>query len=241
MTSIVALDIETTGLDTQKDAVIEIGAVRFNGHRVEGEWNTLINPGRRIPPYITELTGITDQMVLQSPPIKAVLPDLVDLIGNSQGLGHNIGFDLSFLRRYKILLVNEAMDTYELASVLLPGARRYNLRALAQELGVLLPATHRALDDANATRGVFLRLVELTMELPLHLLAEIVRLSEPLDWGAAWSFRQALRSRTKEIVKAERFFNQISGEKFKRLFLSPCEVDRGVEEQRQENPHRAPG
>ncbi len=203
MTSIVALDIETTGLDSQNDAVIEIGAVRFNGHRVEGEWTSLINPGRRIPPFITELTGITDQMVLQAPSIKAVLPELVDFVGNSPILGHNIGFDLSFLRRYKILLTNDPVDSYDLASVLMPGARRYSLRALAQELGVLLPATHRALDDANATRGVFLRLVDQAMELPLHLLAEIVRLGEQLEWGGAWAFRQALRARSKEIVTAQ--------------------------------------
>src|SRR5574341_1847485 len=105
----------STGLDSQNDAVIEIGAVRFNGHRVEGEWTSLINPGRRIPPFITELTGITDQMVLQAPPIKAVLPELVDFVGNSPVLGHNIGFDLSFLRRYKILLTNDPVDSYDLA------------------------------------------------------------------------------------------------------------------------------
>jgi len=202
MTSIVALDIETTGLDPQKDAIIEIGAVRFSGRRIEGEWSTLINPGRPIPPYITQLTGITDQMVLQAPPIKAVLADLAQFAGDSPILGHSIAFDLSFLRRYKILAANDALDTYDLAAVLLPSAGRYNLGALAQALGVLLPATHRALDDANATRGVYLRLVEEVMSMPLHLLAEIVRLSEPLDWGGYWTFRQALRARTKEIVSA---------------------------------------
>ncbi len=203
MTSIVALDIETTGLDYQKDAIIEIGAVRFNDRRIEGEWTTLINPARRIPPLITNLTGITDQMVLGAPPIKAALPELVEFIGNTPVLGHNIGFDLSFLRRYKILQANDAIDTYELAAVLLPSASRYNLGSLTQELGVLLPATHRAHDDAHATRGVFLRLVELAMELPIHLLAEIVRLSEPIEWGGAWAFRQAMRARSRELVSAQ--------------------------------------
>ena len=63
----VAIDIETTGLDPQADAIIEIGAVRFNGHRVEGEWITLINPNRPIPPLITGLTGITNEMVRNAP------------------------------------------------------------------------------------------------------------------------------------------------------------------------------
>jgi ATP-dependent DNA helicase DinG len=122
MESIVALDIETTGLDPDKDAVIEIGVVRFNDKRVEDEWSTFVNPGRRIPPFITNLTGITDQMVLHSPPIQDVLSDLQSFVGNSPVLGHNVRFDLSFLRRHGVLRDNTALDSYEMASVLLPSA-----------------------------------------------------------------------------------------------------------------------
>ena len=107
MTSIVALDIETTGLDAQTDAIIEIGAVRFNGKRIEGEWTSLINPGRKIPPFITQLTGITDQMILEAPPIRAVIAELRDFVGELPILGHNIGFDLSFLRRHGIFKTND--------------------------------------------------------------------------------------------------------------------------------------
>ncbi len=202
MTAIVALDIETTGLDPQKDAVIEIGAVRFNGRRVEDEWSTLIHPGRTIPPFITRLTGITDQMVVQSPSIKSVLPELVEFVGETPVVGHNVAFDLSFLRRYNILFDNEILDTYELASVLLPNAGRYNLGALAQQLNVPLPATHRALDDAQATRAVFLRLWDEAFAMPLNLVAELVRLSEPLEWGAYWVFRRVLQARSKEIISS---------------------------------------
>ena len=202
MTSIIALDLETTGLDPQKDAIIEIGAVRFNGRRVEDEWTTLIHPGRPIPPFITRLTGITDQMVIQSPPIKAVLPELVKFIGDTPVLGHNVSFDLSFLRRYNILNNNDVLDTYELASVLMPNAGRYNLGALAQQLSVPLPATHRALDDAQATRAVFLRLWDEALAMPLNLVAELVRLSESMEWGAYWVFRRVLQARSKEIISS---------------------------------------
>ena len=211
MTSLVVLDIETTGLDAKSDAIIEIGAVRFNGRRVEGEWTTLIHPGRPIPPYITQLTGITDQMVLQAPSIKAVLADLVHFIGDAPILGHNVGFDLSFLRKYGILSSNDTVDTYDMAAVLLPGAGRYNLGALAQALGVLLPATHRALDDAHATRGVYLRLLEEALQLPVQLLAEIVRLSEPVEWVGNWIFRRVLRARSKEVVSARQVRQPYSG------------------------------
>jgi DNA polymerase-3 subunit epsilon/ATP-dependent DNA helicase DinG len=198
MDPIVALDIETTGLDPDQDAIIEIGAVRFTDRRVEGEWSTLINPGRRIPPFITQLTGIRDSMVTQAPYIDEVLGDLVEFIGDAPILGHNVRFDISFLRKQGILRRNILLDTYEMAAILLPNAGRYNLGALTQALGVALPATHRALDDAQATRGVFLRLYEEALTLPISLLAEIVRLSQEVDWLGYWPMRMALQNRSRE-------------------------------------------
>ncbi len=204
MPSIVALDIETTGLDPQTDAILEIGAARFNGHRVEAEWSTLINPNRPIPAFITQLTGISNEMVQNQPPVRAVLGDLVDFVGDSPILGHNVRFDLSFLARYNAFTLNDYIDTYELASILLPTAPRYNLGMLAQSMGILLPATHRALDDARVTHAVFAQLYEKAMEMPIELLAEFVRLGEGLDWGGGWIFNQILRARAKQPVPARR-------------------------------------
>lgn len=198
MTSIVSLDIETTGLDPQNDAIIEIGAVKFNGSRIEAEYSQLINPGRPIPPMITQLTGITDQMVLKEPPIKAVIQDFEDFVGDCPVLGHNVRFDLSFLRRQRILEYNDVIDTYELAAVFLPTASRYNLGALGQLLSIPFPATHRALDDARATRGVYEKLIRKASELPIELLAELVRQADRTDWIGTFSLQQVLRARTKE-------------------------------------------
>jgi len=97
MPSLVALDIETTGLDSRKDAIIEIGAVRFSASRIEAEFSTLINPNRIIPPEITQLTGINNQMVQKAPPLTAVLQELVDFVGDCPVVGHNVQFDLGFL------------------------------------------------------------------------------------------------------------------------------------------------
>jgi DNA polymerase-3 subunit epsilon/ATP-dependent DNA helicase DinG len=202
MDSIVALDIETTGLDPERDAIIEIGAVRFNGRRLENEWSTLLNPGRAVPPFITQLTGITDQMVRSAPQIRSVIANLQEFAGNAPILGHNVRFDLAFLRRYGILKFNDTLDTYELASVLMPTAGRYNLGALGQALSVPLPATHRALDDARVTRAIFQQLYEQAAKLPLDLLAEIVRLAEPVEWGGYRVFYEVLRARSKEPVPA---------------------------------------
>jgi DNA polymerase-3 subunit epsilon/ATP-dependent DNA helicase DinG len=204
MTSIVALDLETTGLDPQTDAILEIGARRFDGNRVEDEFSTLINPGRHIPEFISGLTGISDEMVRQAPSIRDVLEGLVAFIGDSPILGHNIQFDLSFFKKYKLFELNERLDTYELAAVLLPSANRYNLGSLVQALGVALPATHRALDDARATHGVYQRLLAQAKELPPDLLAEIVRHSEPIEWAGSWAFQQALQARSHEGIKAKR-------------------------------------
>ena len=74
MRSIVAVDIETTGLSPDRDAIIEIGAVKFKGHRVEAEWTTLVNPGRHIPEFITGLTGISDVEVRSAPSLMKVAP-----------------------------------------------------------------------------------------------------------------------------------------------------------------------
>ncbi|MGA2490519.1 MAG: helicase C-terminal domain-containing protein [Anaerolineales bacterium] len=208
MTSIIALDLETTGLDPQTDTILEIGARRFDGHRVEAEFSTLINPGRHIPEFITGLTGISDEMVRQAPRIRDVLDELAAFIGDSPILGHNIQFDLSFLKKYKLIELNERIDTYELAAVLLPSASRYNLGSLVQLLGIALPATHRALDDARATHAVYQRLFTQACELPLDLLAEIVRHSEPIEWDGAWAFQQALRSRSHEGIKAKHVVGQ---------------------------------
>lgn len=204
MTSIVSIDIETTGLDPQKDAIIEIGAVRFNAQRIEDEWSTLINPGRHIPEQITQLTGIDDSMVRNAPRIQEVLEELEEFVGASTVLGQNVRFDLGFLQRQRVLTLNPVVDTYELASVLLPTASRYNLGALGQLLGIPLPANHRALDDARVTHAVYERLMAMAVELPLELLAEIVRLGEPLEWDGNFAFLEALRIRAREQAKGRR-------------------------------------
>ena len=203
MTSIVSIDIETTGLDNVRDSIIEIGAVRFNGHRVEDEWSKLINPNRHIPENITNLTGIDDAMVRQAPHLQDVINDLAEFVGESPVLGQNVRFDLGFLQKQRILLLNKVLDTYEMASVLLPRASRYNLGALGQLLGIPLPATHRALDDARVTHGVYVRLNEMAQDLPLELLAEIVRNGEPLEWDGNFAFQNALRQRSREQVKSK--------------------------------------
>ncbi len=201
MPSYIALDIETTGLDPLRDSIIEIGAVRFNEKRVEAEWSTLVNPRVPISHFITHLTGITNAMVQNAPLLSEVLQELISFCGDLPIVGHNISFDLAFINKAGALKYNSSIDTYELASVLLPTASRYNLGALAQQLGILQPATHRALDDARATQAVYSELINRAQQLPIEVVAEIVRLSRDLDWKAEIPFKQVLAMLSKAPVK----------------------------------------
>ncbi len=201
MTVIVSLDIETTGLDENREAIIEIAAVKFNGRRIEGEFNTLINPGKHIPDFITGLTGIDDAMVRQAPRLRDIVHELTAFVGDAPILGHNVKFDIGFLRKAGLFEYQQTLDTYELASVLMPTASRYNLGSLGQQLNIPLPATHRALDDARVTHACYVRLLDLAGELPLETLQEIVELGNFVDWDAGWAFEQALHARAKEGTK----------------------------------------
>jgi len=197
---IASLDLETTGLNPSRDKIIEIGVRIFDGERVVKEWSSLINPFIHIPGFISELTGITNEMVKNAPAIQDTLEELVGLISDLPILGQNIRFDLSFFKKYKVLQSNIFLDTYEMASVLLPKASRYNLGALTHELKIPQSGTsHRALDDARATHLVFLRLWEMGYELPVELLCEIVHHGEKLEWGANWPFKEILTERHDEI------------------------------------------
>jgi len=198
MRTFVALDLETTGLDSDRDAILEIGAVRFKGNRVEGEYSTLVNPGRPISPFITQLTGITDSMVANAPPLRQALPALDDFVGDAIIVGHNIKFDLGFLRKQRLFKDHDQLDTYDLAAVLIPAAGRYSLGALGHALGVILPATHRALDDAKVTHALFRKLFDLALALPLDVLAEIVHIGQDISWGGDIFFEDALAARSKE-------------------------------------------
>ncbi len=216
----VALDIETTGLDPQRDAILEIGIVRFSGHRVEAEYSQLINPGRPIPPLITQLTGINNEMVRNAPPIKAVLQDVSNFIGSDPVVGHNVQFDLSFMRKQNILKFNQSVDTYELAAIALPSNSRYNLGTLGQTLGILIPNSHRALDDARLAHAVLQQLYQKVLALPYEILNQIVRMSESVQWDGSLMFEQALRERSRQGIEARK----TSESDFGALFKSPLKV-----------------
>jgi len=192
MDVLVSLDIETTGLNPDGDAITEVAAIRFRGAEVLDQWRSFVNPGCKIPPFIRELTGIRQSDVDSAPPFSSIRAKLAAFIGSQPIVGHNIGFDLAFLRRYGLHLANPALDTHELATILLPGAGRFALKELADRLGFQHPVVHRSLSDADTTRKLFLYLVEQAHKLPEPVLREIVLAARRVNWPLKAVFEEAL-------------------------------------------------
>lgn len=203
---VVAIDLETTGLNAQKDEIIEIGAVKFQDAQVLETYRTLIKPEQSIPPRVTAITGIRPDDVSSAPKLRDVLPALKQFVGDHAILGHNVGFDLDFLKQGGAPFANPTIDTYELASALLPTTPRYNLNALMQELGLQPDGEyHSALADAKATSSVFMALWErLLNDLPLTVLQDIVTATQSLDWRGRLPFEAALAERKTEMNRAGR-------------------------------------
>ncbi|MBN1430375.1 MAG: DEAD/DEAH box helicase [Anaerolineae bacterium] len=198
---IVAVDIETTGLDPSQNRIIEIGAVKFRGGEVLDTWQALINPGCPIPPAITQLTGLADRDVKDAPVLSSVLPDLKKFIHTAPLIGHNIRFDLAFLQVGGLRAQNAVVDTYPIASVMLPSIPRYGLSALATFFNINTEGAHRALNDCLMTSAVYQKLWEQALNLPLNTLAEIVRAGRQMPWDGAFFFDAVLRERSHEKVE----------------------------------------
>ncbi|MEE8330786.1 MAG: DEDD exonuclease domain-containing protein [Acidimicrobiia bacterium] len=160
------LDLETTGAAPSSCEITEIGAVRFEGGVPTGRFETLVNPGAAIPPFITVMTGITQAMVIEAPRIEEALPTFLEFIGDAVIVGHNVRFDMSFLnaaaeRLGYGRLPNRTADTYALARRLIRSEiRNLKLSSLAAHFRSPVTPNTRALADAEATAHVFWGLLE---------------------------------------------------------------------------------
>ncbi|MEC8827599.1 MAG: DEDD exonuclease domain-containing protein [Actinomycetota bacterium] len=160
------LDFETTGGRRDTDMITEVGAVKYRYGKQLGTFQTLIDPGTTIPPQITVLTGITSAMVYRAPKIEQVLPSLLEFVGNSVIVGHNVGFDLSFLnaalrRSGRAHWKGHKIDTLALARRLIrDDVPNHKLATLARCLRLTHQPSHRALDDALATADLLHLLLE---------------------------------------------------------------------------------
>lgn len=176
------VDLETTGVSPTQCAITEIGAVRLQGGERVGSFQTLVDPGCRIPPRITVMTGITEAMVVDAPTIDSILPTFLEFLGDAVVVGHNVRFDLSFLksaleRSGRPNLTNRVIDTCALSRRLLcDEVPNHKLGTLAAHLRLDHQPSHRALDDALAAGDLLHALLERVSSLGITGLEDLLKL-----------------------------------------------------------------
>lgn len=183
---LIVFDLETTGLSSSTERITEIGAVKLRGGEIVDRFSTFVNPERPIPPKITELTSITDEMVADAPHEEEAIRAFLSFIGESRILvAHNAGFDTGFLRaaaqRHALPYDYTSVDTVVIARTLLPGIKNHKLDTVAAALSLEDFHHHRAVDDADILAKIFLRLCERMQE--DYSITEIARINTALGGG----------------------------------------------------------
>ena len=194
-TTFVVLDLETTGGSPGINAITEIGAQKVQGGKVIGEFQTLVNPGVPIPPFITVLTGITEAMLVPAPRIDEVFPQFLEFLGSENEtviVAHNAQFDLSFLKAAAVSLGYtwpkfQVLDTVKIARHTLnrEEVRNFKLSTLAEFFKTETTPNHRALDDVRATVAVLHGLIERLGSFDIFTLEELKEFSNRITKAQA--------------------------------------------------------
>lgn len=198
----VFVDVETTGLNPDRDAIIEVAAIVWRDGQVVDTFETLVNPDRPIPREITQLTRIDDQMVADAPRMFTVRPQLRRVLADHVLVGHNVRFDQSFLQSERMALGNHRVDTLTLASILLPEIGRYSLDALISHFDLAPYQDHRALNDTRHTVTLFEHLLAIAADIPLPLLEEIILAGDAISWPETLFFRDAMQQAVQNAFDA---------------------------------------
>lgn len=173
----VVFDIETTGFSPTNNRIIEIGAVKVSGGKIVDRFSTFVDPLVPIPFEIEKLTGITDDMVMGAEQIDVVLPQFLTFVADCILVAHNAQFDMGFIMencdRLGIAHDFTYVDTVGIARILLPGQKKHTLDAVAKTLGVSLENHHRAVDDAEATAEIFVKLIPMMAKEGITTLAQM--------------------------------------------------------------------
>lgn len=155
----VALDVETTGLSPIINELIEVSAIKYEGAKKVDTFSTLIKPKERIPKKITEITGITNEMVESSPFVEQVMPKLIQFVSYHTIVAHNAAFDMSFLQKFSggKFKNNEVVDTVELSRQMHPNLQNHKLGTVAKYLGITEDGFHRAEFDCECCARIYMK------------------------------------------------------------------------------------
>lgn len=196
MKEIIVLDIETTGLDEKKDSIIEIAAVRLEGSKIVDKFQALIKPTKNtiLTPTIVALTGITDKDLEDAVNLSEIRDELIEFVGERPIAGHNISFDLDFLKANDINLPGERLDTIELSQTLLPKLPFYNLGYIAYHYNFSNLPTHRAMSDVLATAELYDLMLFIIKSLSGDLQPQIKSLISKSNWDWSFMFQEDISS-----------------------------------------------
>ena len=209
--TLVSLDLEMTGPRPENQEIIEIAAVKFRGSQILDTWSTLVNPHCQIPLSIQVLTGISQKDVDRAPSLSEVAPYLRAFVGDDPLVAHTVSSDVGCLERKGIRLKNLQLDTYELATVLLPQVSSYSLASLSRHFGIDQDRQHhRAADDALLTKELFVHLLEVASELDLGILQEINRLTANVDWPLKLVFQEVERDKSMQAFSGVSIRQQLA-------------------------------
>lgn len=200
MKTCVALDIESTGFDTRTDQVIEIAAVKFEGDKIIDKFETFINPKIPIPKIITHITGIRDEDVADAPAFEEVQKKLVEFLGDCPIVGHNIDFDVNFLRAKGASVTGDLYDTLQLSMILLPGLASYSLDTLGRTLKLNHENKHRAMADTMACFKLFRILEEKIGQINPETLKKIQAIVKRSTWHLREIFLDIKPAKTSESM-----------------------------------------
>ncbi len=173
----VVFDIETTGFSPVTNRIIEIGAVKVENGQITDRFSTFVNPEVPIPFEIEKLTGINDSMVIDAETIEVILPRFLEFVGDAALVAHNASFDVSFIKenakRQQIPVDFTYVDTVGMARMLLTGQAKYTLDAVAKTLKISLENHHRAVDDAECTAEIFIKMAEMLKKDEVYTLEKL--------------------------------------------------------------------
>ncbi|HYI25473.1 MAG TPA: exonuclease domain-containing protein, partial [Thermomicrobiales bacterium] len=187
----VAIDTETTGINPERDRLIEVAIVVYGPEGEIDRYSQLIDPGRKLPLDIVRLTGITDDMLAGAPSIDEVRSTIRNQIGTLPIVGHNVDFDVEMLQRAGISIPNRRIDTYRLATLLVPNQVSYSLLGVAEALSVPVDTLHRALPDAILAGEVMRKLASRLQEYDERTLNQAASFAQQAGWPEAHLFRTA--------------------------------------------------
>ncbi len=157
----VAIDVETTGLSPIANELIEVSAIKYNGKEKLDTFTTLIKPKERIPYYITNITGITNDMVKNSPCVEEVMPELIQFIGENPIVAHNANFDYKFIQNYSnnAFSKNKLIDTVQIGRRLYPNLPNHKLGTIAKHIGITEDGFHRAEFDCECCARIYMEYI----------------------------------------------------------------------------------